>query len=177
MGLPSISKKGEFLASITDAPATAVPMAPTMTTGRAGFLSGATLKTDPYGKGGVTVKQDVRVDLVLKNKLPLKSWSPVAKGLPVDRTSDNSGGKIDYGEKPTGVLCTFRAAAFLLLSCSDCESPVGSSCLRGIQTQSRMYPCYLLPQNNLPATPKRASGPLNQLIRSHLWGLHGSVGL
>ena len=103
MGLPSISKKGEFSASITDAPATAVPMAPTMTKGGGGFLSDATAKTDLYGKGGVTVKQDVRVDLVLKNKLPLKSWSPVAKRLPVDRTSDNSGGKTDYGERPTGV--------------------------------------------------------------------------
>merc|ERR1719507_2559546 len=50
LGLPSISKKGEFSASITDAPAAAaaVPMAPTMTRG---FLSQPALgKTEP-GKG------------------------------------------------------------------------------------------------------------------------------
>ena len=100
LGLPWISKKAEFSAAITNAPATA-PMPQTMT-GGGGFLS-EPAEIDPHEKGRVTVKQDVRVDPVLKNKLPLESWPPVAKGLPVDSTSavgDNSVGETAYGTPP-----------------------------------------------------------------------------
>ena len=81
------------------------------------------------------------------------------------------------GEKSTGVLRTFRAAALLLLSCSDCESPVGSVLSSGNSDSVQSLSLQLGHPEQSSSPQKRASGPLNQLIRSHLWGLHGSVGL
>ena len=56
------------------------------------------------------------------------------------------------------------------------REPCGLFCLQGIQTESRASP-GVVSRPEQPTSPiKRAPLPPNQLIRSDLWGLHGSTG-
>ena len=79
-------------------------------------------------------------------------------------------------EKSTGALCTFHQLRTIFCHAASAGALWGFSCLQGIQTESRAYP-GVVGRPEQPTSPiKRAPLLPNQLIRSDLWGLHGSTG-